>query len=331
MDIFFTLDYEIYSGDNPGTPQKCMIEPSDALIRIGDKYGVKFVFFVDIGYILKLGEYRHKYSTADHDYKIILDQIESVLKEGHDVQLHIHPHWEDCRYTSDGWQMDTHRFSLLNFNEQEIEEIVTRYTIGLRDIAGENVFAYRAGGWCMQPFNRLYHSLKENSVWLDSTVYQEGYHHSDTHFFDFRGAPAKTEWRFEEDPLIEVENGYFTEVPIASYRVNPLFFWKYAFSKKLSKGVHKPFGDGQALPAAKSDLIYMLTRFSHSVVSIDGYKSSFLHKALNKYMKEYGEGNFVTIGHPKGITPYSLQKLEYFLAANRGKHNFTTFIEKYSN
>ncbi len=331
MNIFFTLDYEIYSGKNPGTPQKCMVEPSEELVKIGNKYGAKFVFFVDIGYILKLDEYRKKYAAADQDYKIVVDQIERLLKEGHDMQLHIHPHWEDCRYGTGGWQMETRRFSLLNFNERDIEEIVTRYSHGLRSLVGDNVFAYRAGGWCLQPFEKLYQPLKENGIWLDSTVYQEGYHHSKTHFFDFRGAPSKTEWHFETDPIIEMENGYFTEVPIASYRVSPLFYWKYAVSKKISRGIHKPFGDGQALPAAKSDLIHMLTRFSHSVVSIDGYKSSFLQKALNKYVKDYGDGNFVTIGHPKGITPYSLRKLDLFMAENRRKHHFTTLAKTHSN
>ncbi len=329
MDLFFTLDYEIYSGANPGTPQKCMIEPSEALVKIGDKYGAKFVFFVDIGYILRLDRFRHSYRAADREYRLIVNQIQKLLQEGHDIQLHIHPHWEDCHYTDEGWRMDTHRFTLFSFSDDEIREIVERYTQGLKQIAGEQVFVYRAGGWCLQPFEKLAAALKSQNIWLDSTVYFEGYHHSKTHFFDFRGAPDKTEWRFELDPLVEKEDGFFMEIPIASYKASPLFFWKYAVSKKLAKGKHRAFGDGEALSASKEDLLRMLTTSTYSVVSIDGFKSSFLQKALQQYQMRFSEGNFVMIGHPKGITPYSLEQLDRFLASNREQHNFTTFSQKY--
>ena len=58
---------------------------------------------------------------------------------------------------------------------------------------------------------------------------------------------------------------------------------------------------------------------SCSVVSIDGFKASFLERAFQKYKKNTrGDGNFVMIGHPKAFTAYSLQKLQDFISGTQG-------------
>jgi hypothetical protein len=51
---------------------------------------------------------------------------------------------------------------------------------------------------------------------------------------------------------------------------------------------------------------------STSVVSVDGYKASFLAQAAEEHRRR-GHEDFVVIGHPKAITPYSLGKLDQFL------------------
>jgi len=43
-------------------------------------------------------EYRKRYSVLENDYKKIINQITKLNKEEHDIQLHIHPHWEDSYF-----------------------------------------------------------------------------------------------------------------------------------------------------------------------------------------------------------------------------------------
>src|ERR1043166_4528695 len=155
MNIYITLDYEIYFGEQHGTVEKCIIYPTSELIRIAETHDVRFSFFVDCGFILKLDEFRGRFPVLEPDYKKITEQVRYLSSTGHDIQLHIHPHWEDSHFDGNKWIIDTRRYKLADFNEIEIADIVTRYKKVLTDLTGKKIFAYRAGGWCMQPFSRI--------------------------------------------------------------------------------------------------------------------------------------------------------------------------------
>lgn len=328
MNIFLTLDYELFFGSNSGTQEKSIIYPTNRLLELLDKYGIKASFFIDSGYIIKLDEYRNKYEVLEKDYQNIITQIKDLSEDGHDIQLHIHPHWEDSYHDGAKWVIDTTRYRIHEFSDSEIDDIVYRYKKGITDIVGDKVFTFRAGGWCMQPFDKLRNALKKHNIWLDSTVFYGGKNDSITHYFDFTKAPKKDFWKFEEDPLLENENGFFTEIPINSYKVLPLFFWKLAFARKFGGNKHKAFGDGGAAGGSKWDKIRMLTQPTNSIVSIDGYKASYLQDAFDKFKRNKENKNFVIIGHPKAMSEYSLEKLEEFIEQNQDK-NFMTYERKF--
>lgn len=328
MNIFLTLDYELFSGSNPGTVENTILLPTQKLLEVVSKHDARFVFFVDSGYLEKLKQYINKYPQAKKDYDAVVAQISELDRLGHDIQLHIHPHWEDCTYDENGWHMDTSRFRIHSFSEEEIEDIVARYKKVLTDIVGDKVFAYRAGGWCLQPFEKLEPALKKHDIWLDSTVYKEGYNSSATHFYDFRGMPDKTHYRFEKDPVTEEAEGYFLEVPISTFKVSPLFFWKFAYTKKFGRNEHKVFADGiGAGGTSNASMLRMLTRPSNALASMDGLRASLLQKAFSANKKRDREGNFVVIGHPKAVTPYALEKLDHFLLSLSQSDSVVTFQE----
>jgi hypothetical protein len=315
MRTLLTLDYEVFFGRNTGSVARTILEPTQALLRVAERHAVRLVFFVDAGFVLRLRDQMHKAAALREQHDALCRQVESLSRAGHEVQLHIHPHWEDSQWGEGGWQIDVRRYALHAFDARDIADIARRYTGVLRELAGpQAAFAYRAGGWVIQPFDRLRDALRDNDVLIDSTVYADGTSGSDTHRFDFRGAPAKSRWRFDDDPLVEVEEGAFLEVPIASRRLSPLFFWRFAWAKKLGGARHRPFGDGQAIRMGREDLLRRLLLPSTSVVSLDGYKASFLARAAADYRRR-GLEDFVAIGHPKSLTPYSLACLDEFLAA----------------
>lgn len=318
MKIFITFDYELFFGKNSGTVENSIIKPTEELIKLGDKYNVNFIFFVDSGFLIKLDEFRKKFSVLDKDYKKIINQIKKLVNKGHEVQLHIHPHWENSFFNGKKWIFDTTKYRLHQFKQNEIMDIVYRYKKILSEITGENIFAYRAGGWSIQPFIKIKEALKKHNIYLDSTVFYGGYNKSETHFIDFRKAPFKDSWKFEDDVLIEEKKGFFTEIPITSWYYSPLFFWKFAYTKKLNKFKHKIFGDGSPIGASKKDIIKMLMKGGFAPVSTDGYKSVILQKAFNFYQKKNFQ-YFVTIGHPKALSIFSLKNLEFFIRENKNK------------
>ena len=54
MRILLTFDYEVFFGRSTGSVERTMLEPTEALLELADRYGVKLVFFVDAGFILRL-------------------------------------------------------------------------------------------------------------------------------------------------------------------------------------------------------------------------------------------------------------------------------------
>ncbi len=329
MKIFITLDYELYFGERTGGASDCLIEPTMEFIRLAEKHGVGLTFFVDTGYLLKLDEYAKNFPALQNDLFRVTNQLEEVRKAGHSVQLHIHPSWADCYYDGDRWIVDNSRFSLFDFPDDEISEIVTRNRERLASVVGDNVFAHRAGGWCLQPFDRLMEPLRNNGLWLDSSVYPGGLRHSKTHSYDFINAPdMKSHWKFGNDPLVEKNDGYFTEVPISSIPLSPFFYYRYALAQRFKKEEFSSFGKGTTTKHSRSDLLQKMFTFTRSVVSIDGYKASLLSKAFDRHIgfdNDPDDVNLVLIGHPKATTRYSLKKLEEFIEAKSKGNVFPSF------
>src|SRR5574344_1713483 len=103
MNIYLTLDYELFMGVNSGSVQNCLITPTNKLIEMMDKYKIKATFFVDGCYLLRLKELKDKYEKLNQDWKNITDQLSRLSSEGHDIELHIHPQWYDAKYVKGKW------------------------------------------------------------------------------------------------------------------------------------------------------------------------------------------------------------------------------------
>ncbi|WP_205529553.1 polysaccharide deacetylase family protein [Taibaiella koreensis] len=327
--LFLTLDYELFFGTRTGSVARCLIEPTEALLRITDAHDLKIVFFVDAGYLVALKRQMGDCPALQQDYETVTAHLRALSAGGHDIQLHIHPHWEDSFYDTarQQWDIDISRYKLADFDEVQIDDIVRRYKAELEHISGKEVFAYRAGGWCIQPFHKLSKAFRKHGIWLDSTVFYNGNADSEAHAFDFKGAPEKTVWQFDQDPVVAQQGGFFTEVPIAAYKVTPLFFARFALAKKKGGAQHKAFGDGRSIAQSRSWIIKKFLGASYSVVSIDGYKSSYLARAYRQWRTGKDNLNFVIIGHPKAFTPYSLTKFKQFLEAYRATFSPATFQE----
>lgn len=318
MNIVLSLDYEIWFGRNGALPHRTLVEPTDALRALARRHGVRLVFFVDALWLLRLRDdaRRHPVLMAEH-YRVAR-QLDALAAEGHELQLHLHPHWLDSHWDGDDWALDLRRYRLHDFADDEIAGMVTEGANVLRAHAGSvPVSAFRAGGWCLQPFARLRDPLRAAGIRIDSTVYAGGVEEGEGRRYDFRAAPALGRWRFDSDPLQPRADGAFLELPIASQQLPPWFFWQLAFTKVLGLGAHRVQGPGAALPLSRADLLRRLSRPSTSVVSSDGLKASRLAAAFDAQRRR-GLHDFVVIGHPKALTLHALRALDHFITAHRG-------------
>lgn len=325
MKIFLTYDYELFFGKPTGTAEKSILEPTKLLINLAEKTGIKMVFFIDVGYLKKMAEFKAEFPQLEKDYQNVSSQIQTLVQKGHDCQLHIHPHWEDCTYTNQGWQMVTNRYKLVDFEEDEIERIVLEYKDILHKLTGKAVHSYRAGGWCLQPFSKVRKALKKAGIRLDSTVFRGGKFTAGNYYYDFTSIPESSTWSFDEDLCKEDSNGSFVEYPIANHQYSPLFFWRLFALGRLNPAAHKPMGDGYPMPSPGLRKT-MLTKGKNLSASVDGYFVTKLPRIL-KDSERKGYNEMVIIGHPKATTKFALNKLEDFIRTNKNKHEFCTFAD----
>jgi hypothetical protein len=317
MNISLTLDYEVFFGSGSGNARRSVVEPTEALCETVRRHGLSMVFFVDALWLIRLREEAYRHASARQDLEATMRQLDSLVRAGHELQLHLHPHWLDSSHGRDGWELDLRRYRLHDFSDESIASMVREGTQVLRAFGPRGgVSAFRAGGWCIQPFERLREPLLAAGIKVDSTVYNGGHQHALDRSFDFRRAPAASSWRFDRDPLIPVEGGPFLEVPIASHSVWPGFYWRLALERKRRRPEHVALGEGQAMPLSRADLLARLLAPSRSVVSIDGLKADFLEAAWRSY-RQRGMEDFVVIGHPKALTRHSLRRLDEFLTRHR--------------
>lgn len=325
MQLFLTYDYELFFGEPTGSVEKCIIEPTNNLRGIAQRTGVKMVFFIDTGYLKKLIEFKDQYPLVQHEHDLVMTQIQDLVVEGHDCQLHIHPHWEDCTHDGKAWIMKTDRYKLDDFSDEEIERIVIEYKDILANITGKKVSSYRAGGWCLQPFNRVQKAFEKAGLNLDSTVFPNGKFTAGNYYYDFTNSPKKSKWKFSSDLIKIDENGPFWEYPISNKYYSPLFFWRLFILGRLNPKDHKPMGDGypMASPGLRKK---MLTKGINLSASADGYFATKLGAVLKSNQKK-GYEEMVIIGHPKANTHFALKKLEQFIKANSSTHQFMTFAD----
>lgn len=325
LKVIITLDYELFFGRYSGTAEKCLITPTRLLLDICNKYSIPLTIFVDAGYIIALKRYANKFETINNDLIQISNQLSKLTKQGHSIELHIHPHWEDAIYNGQKWEFDYSRYTLSSFSKHEVSQIFKKYSSVLFNISGKEVNAYRAGGWCVQPFSHIKQAMIENNISIDCSLYYGGKINSITHSFDFTDAPKSSSWPFSNDPLVIDKNGKFYELPTSYYHLRPIYYWKYVCIKYLDSNKHKNIGNGIGLSmfsSGYSQLIKALTIKSYSAVFIDGYRSSYLEKAFKRYIKQPNSEYFVVIGHPKLFSRYSLKKTEIFIRKYYDQYDF---------
>ena len=317
MKILLTLDYELFLGNKTGSVQNCLITPVDKMLSETGKYGVRFTLFVDAIYIYQLKKFSTKYSSLKDNFEQIKKHLASLQQKGHDIQLHIHPHWYYSEFDGMQWIPDRQHYKLSDLTENDADTIFKIGKQELEEITGESPIAFRAGGFSAQPTNRLTALFKAYNIKIDSSVCPGCEYDSSQQKYDYRACPNKDLWRFGTDICAEDTNAPFLEMPITMSSYSPQFYWKLALTRLLKQSKHKTFGDGQSIRATSESIRQRIFKHTLGMATIDGLKIDYLKKIYEK-KRESENQYFCIIGHPKLATPHSIKKLgEFYDYANK--------------
>ncbi|MCS2537754.1 hypothetical protein NXX36_17255 [Bacteroides fragilis] len=218
--IILSFDYELFFGYKSGTVEKTLIIPTNHLLDGMDKVGAKSTFFVDYLMI----KYMLEDEDTQMDAQLIINQLLDILKRGHRIELHLHPHWIDARYNGDGtWNFDnfTH-YSLAALSQSCVTELFVEGATYLNALARKvipdyAVIAFRAGGWAIQPFSHVKEGFRKAGIQIDSSGAAGFKSISKYSSYDFTNIPQLPYYRFSQEVDRADENGMFIEVPIATH------------------------------------------------------------------------------------------------------------------
>ena len=304
--IILTFDYELFLGDDSGNIYKTLIDPTNKILDILNKNNSKGLFFIDATFLLVIEELEC--------FNIVKKQIKSMLKDGHDIGLHIHPHWKDAILTSEcRWKFEEYKnFRLHSLSEEEIYEVVKQSYEALSKIAYEvdssyKIDSFRAGGWSLQPFNLLTKTFIDLGIKYDFSVLP-GIRDSDLprHYYDYINYPKnKYVWAFQDDVTKEDKNGNFIEISNTTYDMNIIDLMK---NRKLIKD-YKIAGDGRGA-ARKKTFLEQLRRVRWSIKQI--VSSDYIdYDIFKKYIHKIDREVIVYVAHPKLFSENSYKILEY--------------------
>lgn len=316
-EIILTLDYELFFGTKSGTVEKCMIEPIDLLIVLFEKYNCKMTIFWDVLHYIKAKELGVK-----HEVKKLKRSIEKLVQNGHDVQLHIHSHWVDAIYKDKKWIFPTYEhYNLQSFSKEKILDIVTNAKKTIEDITKQEVVAFRAGGWQIEPFEKIKDALAENEIFYDSSVAFGKKQKSSIVNLNFKNYPQDSVYKFEDTPKVKKSGGSFVEYQIKSIKV-PNYIISYSYIKKLiTRESYPPLGDGVGIGNTNTNLFdrYKVLLERACLGSRDMLSLEFTSEFIFKYMLKKSKNYSVMIGHPKSIGYKHIKVLEEVLKSNEIK------------
>jgi hypothetical protein len=297
--ICLTYDYELFFKES-GTIENCILKPTYSTLDILNRNNQVANFFIDVLFLIRLKEVELE---CDNLRKII-DQLQFMVKNGHRIELHLHPHWLDAEYKDGKWIFP--HYDHYRLNSLPISTITNLFVSGtqfLEEIAREvisdyKVKAFRAGGWSIQPFHKLKEGFIKAGIEIDSSV-APGLKEKGDRFYDFLNAPKKESWRFSDDPLEEDINGSFLEIPIQVY--------KKTFKDRLNKYIYHKctndviFGDGKGLLGApvKFSFKKIKNKFKStiSMLTSDSVSAKELTSAIDKSFMD----TVIIINHPKSM------------------------------
>ena len=224
--VLFTADYELYFGQNHVSEREVLIEPTEQILCAFEEEGIPITLFADVASV-----WRHRSFDVGQDYvSLFEEQLQRAIRKGHDVQLHLHPHWLTSEFDGQRWQMDVSKFKLsdLGYGKRKdgssVEELITRGKDYLEELLCPvdpfyRCVAFRAGGFGIQPEDKaLIRALLSVGFKIDSSIAPGMFFKSNVNEIDFRRIPMKLNYRMGTRYGIheEEKTGIF-EIPIAAY------------------------------------------------------------------------------------------------------------------
>jgi peptidoglycan/xylan/chitin deacetylase (PgdA/CDA1 family) len=347
LQVLFTLDYEIH-GNGEGCPNELMVEPTARLLDLFDEYGAKLTIMADVGEILKFKEYAEQHGKDTFHYGRIVNQLQTAVRRGHDVQLHLHSSYFNAKHDGQRWAQNWSEYDFAGLSEERLNELIwvgkTFLESTLQPVQPEyRCIAFRAANWSVSPSKNVVKALARNGIKIDTSVFKYGRRQGLVNF-DYRGAHSEmVPWRGDTDRIWKHDpKGDVWEVPIYSesrwigafLSANRVYRMFVGRQHRLPQDSYHAQANGAAKPRrdAAADRLGQIARRHAWKADFNQCTGGQLTQALRRAEKRHQlpgcDLPFVLIGHSKLFTRMNERSLRPFLAyvaGNPSRFGFATF------
>ncbi len=295
------------------------------------------IFFIDTTFLIRLKDLVDQNEYARQDWGKITKQLTEIVKKGHYIFPHLHPHWLNAVFdiNSHQWKLfDLSKYRFNNLTDAEKGDIFAQSVNILNEISfpvnsSHSIDGYRAGGWSLQPFDVFSPYFNKYGLKYDFSVLPGKYQFTNAQFFDYREIPDKPVYRFSRQVEQEDKDGEFTEIAITTLRYPPLtqkmdWYWQ----KILWRMNNRASGDGhgvisKSLPGyevADNQGNDYLERASIELMNWVTWPVYKRYIAKNDYLQ--------FISHPKMLSPHNFHMLEKLLSWATERYSIETDFKK---
>lgn len=341
--LIFTLDYELY-GNGSGNVFTHIVEPTNKILEIADKYNAKITFFFEVVEYWKLKAEWEKGNYMGYTENPILameEQLRYAHSKGHDIQLHIHPQWVDAKWDNGKWTVNNQHWRLGGYEgvgENSLHTIIKRGKETIETIIGNGYkcSAIRAGGYNAQPSDKIMDAMKDCGLKADSSIVPGAIESGSLSKYDYSMCRNNIGYWYCKNAL-EKESADTTgiiELPIVAFPI--VRIQKYLSKDRIKSLLQNRNSAKEAFDAKtgdKSNGIISKFKFffekEYQTWDFCLFSKGMHRKFLKQISKQTEREVFVLVGHPKSYT--SGDGLEYILNRTVRKYRFITTSEFLSN
>ena len=341
--IILTLDYELY-GNGTGDVFKHIIEPTEKILSIARKYNARLTFFFEVIEYWKLKEEWEKGNNmgyVDDPIKAMERQLQSAYKEGHDIQLHLHPQWIDAKYENGQWTVNLNEWRLGDYKKEgefSLINLLSKGKASIESIIHEIDRNYRcttlrAGGYNIQPSHEIVKAMKKAGLMIDSSIYPGGKETGSLSNYDYSNISMDLD-KWETGSELEKQgHSQIFEYPIVAFPI--IRISKYLNIERIKSLLQNKNSAKQAFEAKtsgnnnKGKFQKIKYFFEKEFQTWDFCLfSPKMHKKYLSLIEKQDKDIFVLVGHPKSLV--STRGFEFLLQQTHTKFNYKRFKD-YAN
>ena len=196
--VVLSFDYELFLGKNYYDSKRVLFDPTYKILEILKDHETTATFFADVCSVIQ-----HRKYGLDEYAELFGRQICDIEKAGADVQLHIHPNWLKSKLVGNQWSFDYDSYRIQYFDKEYeewsmhsiVENCVDYLNSTIKSVMPEyKCVAYRAGGYAIQPYKKLFSVLNKCGIVIDSSVVLNDHFDNPITGYDFRNSPKNINW-----------------------------------------------------------------------------------------------------------------------------------------